>query len=130
MAVIIDRITALDHRPVVVPQVRDELLLPIADALTSDPADARGLDDWGRRLGASSRTLSRRFVADVGMPYATWRRQVRLLAALELLAAGESVAAVAFAVGYESASAFIAAFTRSLGVTPGRWFRSDTAASS
>ncbi|HMF84378.1 MAG TPA: helix-turn-helix transcriptional regulator [Acidimicrobiia bacterium] len=130
MAVIIDRITALDHRPVVVPQVRDELLLPIADALTSDPADARGLDDWGRRLGASSRTLSRRFVADVGMPYATWRRQVRLLAALELLAAGESVAAVAFAVGYESASAFIAAFTRSLGVTPGRWFRSDAAASS
>jgi AraC-like DNA-binding protein len=127
MAVILDRITALEHRPVVVPQVHDELLLPIADALTSDPADARGLDEWGRELGASGRTLSRRFVADVGMPFATWRRQVRLLAALEHLAASEPVSAVAFAVGYESASAFIAAFTRSLGTTPGRWFRNDLA---
>lgn len=127
MAVILDRITALDHRPVVVPEVRDALLLPIADALTSDPADARGPDEWGRELGASGRTLSRRFLADVGMPFATWRRQVRLLAALEHLAAGEPVGAVAFAVGYESVSAFIAAFTRSLGTTPGRWFRSDAA---
>jgi AraC-like DNA-binding protein len=100
MAVILDRITALEHRPVVVPQVHDELLLPIADALTADPADPRGLDDWGRALGASGRTLSRRFIADVGMPFATWRRQVRLLAALEHLAAGEPVSAVAFAVGY------------------------------
>jgi AraC-like DNA-binding protein len=123
MSVILDRITALDQRPVVVPQVRDALLLPIADALAADPADARGLDEWGRDLGASSRTLSRRFAADVGMPFATWRRQVRLLAALERLAAGESVGTVAFAVGYESVSAFIAAFTRALGTTPGRLFR-------
>ena len=35
-----------------------------------------------------------------------------------------------FAVGYESVSAFIAAFTRSLGTTPGRWFRSDGSAAS
>jgi AraC-like DNA-binding protein len=127
MAVILDRITALDHRPVVVPQVRDELLLPMADALEADPANGRALDEWGRALGASARTLSRRFVADVGVPFATWRRQVRLLAAVERLAAGEPVGAVAFAVGYESVSAFIAAFSRSLGDTPGRWFRNDAA---
>jgi AraC-like DNA-binding protein len=130
MAVILDRITALDHRPVVVPEVRDELLLPIADALADDPADGRGLEEWGREVGASARTLSRRFLADVGMPFATWRRQVRLLAALERLAAGEPVGTVAFGVGYESASAFIAAFTRSLGATPGRWFRTGSATSS
>jgi AraC-like DNA-binding protein len=64
------------------------------------------------------------------MPFATWRRQVRMLAALERLAAGESVGTVAFAVGYESVSAFIAAFTRSHGATPGRWFRSDGSAAS
>jgi AraC-like DNA-binding protein len=123
MAVILDRITALDHRPIVVPHVSDALLMPIADALAVDPADGRGLEQWGRELGASSRSLSRRFQSDVGMPFATWRRQVRLLAALERLAAGEPVGTVAFAVGYESVSAFIAAFTRSLGATPGRLFR-------
>ena len=130
MAVILDRITALDHRPVLVPEVRDALLLPIAEALATAPSDARGLDEWGRELGASARTLSRRFVADVGMPFATWRRQVRLLAALERLAAGEPVGAIAYAVGYESASAFIAAFTRSLGATPGRWFHGEAPTSS
>jgi AraC-like DNA-binding protein len=130
MTVILDRITALDHRPVVVPEVRDGLLRPISEVLTIDPADRRGLEEWGRELGASARTLSRRFLVDVGMPFATWRRQVRLLAALERLAAGEPVGAVAFAVGYESVSAFIAAFTRSLGATPGRWFRTGAVTSS
>ena len=64
------------------------------------------------------------------MPFATWRRQVRLLAALERLAAGEPVGAIAYAVGYESASAFITAFTRSLGATPGRWFHGEAPTSS
>jgi AraC-like DNA-binding protein len=45
-----------------------------------------------------------------------------LLHALRLLAAGRPVTAVAFEVGYESASAFIAMFRRTLGTTPRRYF--------
>jgi AraC-like DNA-binding protein len=41
-----------------------------------------------------------------------------------LLAASEPVASVASYVGYETPSAFIAAFRRHTGVTPGAYFRS------
>ena len=47
---------------------------------------------------------------------------MRLLHALRLLAAGQSVTTVALEVGYDSPSAFIAMFRRSLGATPGGYF--------
>src|SRR5262249_17296280 len=49
--------------------------------------------------------------------------QLRLVHALRLLAAGAKVSAVALDVGYDSPSAFIAAFRRILGETPARDFR-------
>jgi len=122
MAVLLDRLAALDAVPVVVPEPRDPLLVPIAVALAADPADPRTLADWGRVLGASDRTLRRRFHDDVGTSFQRWRQQVRLLAALRLLAAERPVRAVAWAVGYESVSAFVSAFRRTFGVTPGRYY--------
>jgi len=52
-----------------------------------------------------------------------WRSLLRLEAALPALAAGEPVGNVARRVGYESASAFVAAFRRETGVTPAAYFR-------
>jgi len=56
------------------------------------------------------------------MTFGKWRQQVRMLHALRLLAAGESVTTVAFEVGYDSTSAFISAFKTALGTTPGRYY--------
>ncbi len=56
------------------------------------------------------------------MTFGKWRQQLRLLQALRLLAAGRPVTAVALEVGYDSASAFIAMFRRTLGTTPRRSF--------
>ena len=55
------------------------------------------------------------------MTFRQWRRQARLLAALERLTAGEPVTSVAMAIGYESTSAFIAAFREGFGETPKRY---------
>jgi AraC-like DNA-binding protein len=41
---------------------------------------------------------------------------------MQLLAAGRPVTAVALEVGYDSPSAFIAMFKRTLGTTPHRYF--------
>ena len=52
-----------------------------------------------------------------------WKRQAVLLESLRKLADGESVINVAIDLGYESPSAFTAMFRRTLGVTPGKYFK-------
>ncbi len=93
-------------------------LRPIVEAILADPADPRGLKDWAKAAGASARTLARLFEAEAGMGFRAWRQQVRLHAALARLSAGEAVTGVAFAVGYDSPSAFIAMFRKALGASP------------
>jgi AraC-like DNA-binding protein/quercetin dioxygenase-like cupin family protein len=101
----------------------DERALNVAEGLLADPGDGRTLAEWGRAVGASGRTLTRAFLDGTGIPFTRWRTAVRLRAALPRLASGESVSAVADRVGYETPSAFVAAFRRETGLTPGAYFR-------
>ena len=95
----------------------------VAAALAGDPADRKTLEQWGREVGASGRTLARAFQAETGMTFGRWRALARLRAAIPLLAEGLPVTRVAAHVGYESASAFVAAFRRETGLTPAAYFR-------
>lgn len=101
----------------------DDRAHSVASGIVDDPADRRTLAEWGREVGASDRTLARMFVAETGMQFGRWRALARLQAALPLLAAGDPIGAVALNVGYESTSAFVAAFHREIGTTPGAYFR-------
>ncbi|NUP26703.1 MAG: helix-turn-helix transcriptional regulator [Nocardia sp.] len=104
----------------------DPPALRVALEIRRNPAQDKGLDGWGRLVGVSARTLSRRFRAETGVSFESWRNFERLNAALPLLAAGATVAAAARAAGYGTASAFIAAFKREIGTTPTAYFgRSD-----
>jgi AraC-like DNA-binding protein len=87
-----------------------------------NPADQRTLAEWGRTVGASERTLARAFVTGTGLPFGRWRTLLRIQSALPLLAAGDPVSRVAPRVGYETASAFVAAFRRETGLTPSAYF--------
>lgn len=104
----------------------DPHALRVALEIRRNPAQDRGLEAWGRAVGVSARTLSRRFRTETGVSFESWRTFERLNAALPLLAAGATVAGAARAVGYGTASAFIAAFKREIGTTPAAYFgRSD-----
>lgn len=122
MGVLLDRLHELEPAPLNLPMPRDPRLQRITDALLADPADERDLPDWARFVGASVRTLERQFVNDTGLTFAAWRRQARLLGALERLGTGQSVTRVALDFGYRSPSAFIAMFRRTLGVSPSHYF--------
>ncbi len=95
----------------------------VAEALHADPSDRRTLAEWGRQVAASGRTLARAFAAETGVPFGRWRTLLRLQTALRLLADGEPVGRVAGRVGYDTPSAFVAAFRRETGQTPGSFFR-------
>jgi AraC-like DNA-binding protein/quercetin dioxygenase-like cupin family protein len=94
----------------------------VAQALRADPADQRTLREWGHQVGASERTLARAFATGTGVPFGRWRTLVRLQAALPMLAAGQPVSRVAARVGYQTPSAFVAAFRRETGQTPASYF--------
>jgi AraC-like DNA-binding protein/quercetin dioxygenase-like cupin family protein len=122
-AVLLDLLAPVDVVTIELTMPRDERARELADGLLADPADQRTLAEWGRAIGASSRTLTRCFLADTGISFTRWRTAARMRAALPRLADGEPISRVADAVGYETASAFVAAFRRETGTTPGAYFR-------
>ncbi len=122
MHVILDRLRDLDTAPLSLPLARDKRVRHVIEALLEDPADERGLEDWAPRAGASARTLARLFQNETGLTFAQWRRQMRLLEAIDRLGKGQTVTRVALDLGYESPSAFIAMFRRALGAPPGKYF--------
>ncbi|WP_433063738.1 AraC family transcriptional regulator [Dactylosporangium sp. CS-033363] len=118
--VLMDELVAAPEQPLHLPEPRDDRLRAVAGILDTDPADASGLADLGRRVGASGRTLSRLFHDELGMTFYEWRTQVRIAHALVLLAAGHTTTHVAHACGWSNPSGFIASFTAVVGTTPGR----------
>ena len=126
VGVLLDQLAALPQAPLQLPRPSDARARALADLLGHQPASDPGsttLDGLAARVGASRRTLERLFVAETGLTIGQWRQRQRLVAALRLLAEGEPVSRVAHAVGYRTASAFVAMFHHELGETPGRYFR-------
>ena len=98
-------------------------LRPLCRSLEAHPERQTTLGDWSQRLGLSEKTLSRLFQRETGLSFRAWRQRLRLLGALAPLERGERVTDVALACGYDSTSAFIAAFRQQFGCTPGEFFR-------
>ena len=121
-AVLFDLLAPLAVAAIDIRLPSDERAYRVAEALLADPDDGRTLHDWGRKVGASSRTLARAFRSETGLSFGRWRTFARLQAALLQLAEGQQVSVVAARVGYSTPSAFVAAFRAHTGVTPGRYF--------
>ncbi|WP_228387508.1 MULTISPECIES: helix-turn-helix domain-containing protein [unclassified Nocardioides] len=94
----------------------------VAAALSADPADDTTLQEWADRLHISAKTLQRDFTREFATSYTEWRSRLRLQAARALLRT-LPVSETAHRVGYASPSAFVGAFTRQYGETPGQWAR-------
>jgi AraC-like DNA-binding protein len=121
-AVLADLLQPIAVRTIDVPMPAGGPAREVADALVGQPEDDRPLAQWGPVVGASERTLARAFVADTGIPFGRWRTLVRLRAALPLLADGSTITTVSRQIGYRTPSAFVAAFKRETGLTPGTYF--------
>ncbi|MCO1657599.1 AraC family transcriptional regulator [Pseudonocardia humida] len=124
-AVLFDQVRVAPRQEVQLPAPHDPRLRAVCDLLRADPADPRSLAALGREVGAAERTLSRLFRRELGMTFPQWRTRLRLYTALQVLADGVPVTAVAHRCGWASTSAFIDVFRRAFGHTPGSHVRRD-----
>jgi AraC-like DNA-binding protein len=106
---------------VTIPQ--DPRARAIAEAVMANPGERRSLAILCDSVGTSVRTIERVFQREVGADFEFWRRQVRLMKAVELLVAGRSVKEAGFALGYRQPTAFVQMFRSILGTTPGAWIQ-------
>ncbi len=95
----------------------------VADTVIGNPAERQSLAALCESAGASVRTVQRIFRRETGSDFEFWRRQVRLMKAVELLVSGLSVREVSFALGYRQPAAFVEMFRGVLGTTPKAWVR-------
>jgi len=126
---VVDLLIAAPRTDLALPLPADRRAQALASRLLASPADTAPLADLARRAGASLRTLQRLFPAETGLTLEAWRQKARLIAAVAALSSGAPVTTTALDCGYESPSAFITAFRRQFGVTPGR-YRPDVNAAS
>ncbi len=116
--VIAAQIAAASSVPTCLAMPRDPRARGLAETTLGGLNRLRALSLECKAIGVSPRTMQRLFRREVGMDFETWRIQARLMKAVELLAAGRSVKAVSFAVGYRQPGTFVAMFRRRFGVTP------------
>ncbi|HWL43000.1 MAG TPA: AraC family transcriptional regulator [Ilumatobacter sp.] len=96
----------------------DERARHAAQLVLDDPRTRLRLAEIAAPVGASSRTLTRLFVAETGMSFAAWRTAALSSEATRLLGDGHSSGSVATKVGYRDASAFSRAFRVATGHRP------------
>lgn len=125
LQVALDQLQQADKAGSYLPSSHDALLAPVIEALMAEPGDARTVAQWAAQVHTTERTLMRRAQSELGMTLAQWRQRLRVVKAMPLLLAGETVENIAHDLGYASSSAFIAMFRNLAGVTPDEYRRSS-----
>lgn len=122
LAVISDEICKSPHESLYFPQPKDPRLQKVTQAILIDPSSKNSVEHWASIGAISSRTLRRLIRNELNMSFNEWRQQILLIHSLEMMARGESVGDVAYALGYATPSNFIAMFRRVYGESPTRYF--------
>lgn len=121
--VLLDQLQMLPEVGFSLPLPQHPGLLEVCNTLLEHPEQAHTLEHWAQHLGRSEKTLMRLFQRETGLSFRAWRQRMRLLSSLDALEQGQSVTQAALGCGYDSTSAYIAAFKGLFGATPGELFR-------
>ncbi len=118
LAVLYDQITKDNVQTFQLLLPADRRLKLLFEALADTPALDYSLKEWGEKVGASERTLSRLFAKEFNTSFQLWRQQIRLIYSLSLLDQACSIQSIAAQVGYQNDSSYIKAFKAYFNVTP------------
>lgn len=104
-----------------VPEGEDKRLRAVTGFLKANPGCSDDLPALAARAYTSPRTLTRLFEKQTGMTFSRWRERLRVVVAIDRLLAGQPITTTALDLGYQSASAFTAVFTKVMGMPPRRY---------
>ncbi|MEC4727504.1 helix-turn-helix transcriptional regulator [Shewanella sp. D64] len=121
--VLIDQLQVMPTEHFDFPTPAEPRLNAIALQLIATPADRRCVGEWARQHAMSERTLARLVKLETGLTFGRWRGQLHLVLALQKLTTGDSVQRIADELGYESVSAFITFFKKTLGRPPKQYMK-------
>ena len=96
-------------------------LFLVAEKIVEHSSFGWTVSQWANFVGMSERNFSRLVVRETGMSFGQWRLRLLMLTATRLILEGHTSESVAQTLGYETPSAFIMAFKRVFGMTPGRY---------
>ncbi|WP_028471018.1 AraC family transcriptional regulator [Neptunomonas japonica] len=113
-----DYLIEADNIALQLPYPKDPRLIQITMRLQDEPCNNNTLEDWGKQIGASSRTLTRLFIKETGLSYREWKQRLKLQIAISMLSEQHEISAISDHLGYESVSAFTYMFRKELGLAP------------
>jgi AraC-like DNA-binding protein len=119
--VLLDQIAASRALPLNLPIPSSAPLRALAMRILERPTEQHDMQMLSASLRMSTRTLQRQFKSETGLSLRSFRRQAKLLKALELLSARTPVSRISDMLGFGEPSAFISMFRAAYGVTPGRY---------
>ncbi|HBC5783995.1 TPA: helix-turn-helix transcriptional regulator [Proteus mirabilis] len=125
MQLILYELAKAEPLPFFVPIPQDSKLAKLCrDFIRQPKIDALPQQwEWAEKLHKSERSFSRFFRQQTGMAFSQWRQQVCLLNSLTQILSGHSITAVAFDLGYNSASSFSTMFKKQMGQSPSDFVR-------
>lgn len=103
------------------PWPKDARYHNICEYLIHHPADLRTIAQWAEEIFVSEKTFQRQFRQLTGLSFGKWRQQAKLLYSLEALNQGRPITEVALDFGYQSHSAYSAAFKAFFGQKPSEY---------
>jgi AraC-like DNA-binding protein len=119
--VLLDELVQMSTEQMYLPISADSRLQHLATSLLNEPGDRGTVEELAARYAMSERTFARLVVKETGMTFGRWRQRLHILVALQRLSAGASVQAVSLDLGYETPSAFITMFKKTMGKSPRRF---------
>lgn len=120
LEVLADQIAGQPMEIAGLPMPRSAQLQAVAERLLRHDEGEVPVEILAREAGLTVRTLERRFRAELSMSLRQFRVQAKMMRAMELLSAGQSVKETAFRLNYQNAASFVEMFRKMTGYTPAR----------
>jgi AraC-like DNA-binding protein len=120
---ILHELTETEDAPTFLPLPDSDIGRRVAELALADPGARVDLTALARRAATSPRTISRLFPRETGLTFKAWRHRARIVAAIDRLSGGATIAQAVSYGGFASTAAFAFAFRRVTGMTAGQFLR-------